>query len=136
VTRLARTARAEALGMPLPRLTVVLPVPPSLNHQYIHTRYGTRLTPAAEAFRQEAVLRARSALSGAQWPCSASYRLTVDVWFANRRRRDLDNTIKVLQDALAAALGFNDSQITELHIYGRGVDTTDPRCDVTLEVLP
>lgn len=136
MTRLARTARAEALGVPLPRLTVVLPVPPSVNGMYIHSRWGTRLTPAAEAYRQEAVLRAREALRGAQWPSRACYRLTVDVWFANRRRRDLDNTLKVLQDSLAAALGFNDSQITELHVYGHGVDTKAPRCEVTIEVMP
>jgi Holliday junction resolvase RusA-like endonuclease len=137
VTRLARTARAEALEMPPFLVAVVLPVPPSINSQYIHTRYGTRLTPAAEAFRQEAVFLMREALHGAQWPSSAFCRVTLQAWFPNEKRpRDIDNILKITIDAAAAALGFNDKQVREVHAYHRGYDKNDPRCELYIEVMP
>lgn len=137
MTRLARTARAEALGMPPFLVTAVLPCPPSINHMYIHTRYGTRLTPAADAYRQEAVLRLREALHGSQWPTAAHVRVTVQVWFPNEKKpRDVDNCLKLVIDAAAAALGFNDKLVREVHAYHRGYCKEDARCELTIEVLP
>lgn len=115
---------------------VILPVPPSVNSQYIHTRYGTRLTPAAEAFRQRAVLLVREALGGAQWPTEAFYRVTIQVWFANEKRpRDVDNILKLTIDSAAAACGFDDKRVREVHAYHRGYCKADPRCELTVEVM-
>lgn len=117
-------------------LACTLDVPPSVNSMYIHTRFGTRLHPKAEAFRDMAVLRIREALAGEYWPQEAQYRLTLHVWFPNEKQpRDLDNAVKLLQDALAAALGFNDRQVVELHAYHMGYDRARARCELTIEAL-
>lgn len=118
------------------RLACTLGVPPSVNHMYIHSRYGTRLNAAAAAFRDEATLRIREALAGEDWPQDAQYRMILHVWFPNvKQPRDLDNAIKLLQDSCAAALGFNDRQIVELHAYHMGYDRSQARVDVSLEVI-
>jgi Holliday junction resolvase RusA-like endonuclease len=136
MTRALREARAVRLKSAR-WVAVTLPVPPSLNGQYIHTRYGTRLHPRAEAFRTEAVLRIREALAGGVWPTDARYRVTVDVWFANEKRpTDLDNCLKLVGDAAAAALGYNDRQVVEIHAYHRGYDPEAARLELGVEVLP
>lgn len=118
------------------RLSIRLPVPPSVNHIYIHTRYGTRLHPSAAAFRDEAIARIREATGGGWWHVGLSYVVTVRVTFANKKQpRDLDNCIKLLVDALANGLGFNDKNIVELHAYHLGYDKERQGCDVTVEAV-
>jgi Holliday junction resolvase RusA-like endonuclease len=69
------------------------------------------------------------------WPKDARYRMTVHAYFANQRRRDLDNVLKACGDALNSIAYEDDSQIDELRIK-RGCDATTPRTEITIEVLP
>jgi Holliday junction resolvase RusA-like endonuclease len=94
-----------------------LPLGPSANHFYIHTRTGTRLTPEAKAYRlevwamvmQQTTPEEREVLKG---------DLVLFVWvhWPDKRRRDLDNIAKNLLDSIAPALGIDDSQFKALHV--------------------
>lgn len=118
------------------KMSIRLPVPPTVNHIYIHTRYGTRLHPTAAAYRDEAIARIREATGGGWWHVGLRYVLTVRVTFANEKRpRDLDNCLKLLIDSLANGLGLNDKSITEIHAYHMGYDKAAAGCDVTMEAL-
>jgi crossover junction endodeoxyribonuclease RusA len=54
------------------------------------------------------------------WPrfsAGALLRLDVEAWMPDRRRRDLDNTLKATQDAMThAGIWDDDSQIDDLRI--------------------
>ena len=70
-----------------------------------------------------------------EWPRDARYKLHVFAYFANNRRRDLDNVLKAVCDALNGIAYVDDSQIDAMHIT-RSVDARLPRTVITLEVLP
>ena len=104
------------------RVRLVLPMPPTVNHSSGPTAGGGRyLTPEHKAFRDEVTLRVVAAGS----PRFADdARLTLDITLvpADRRKWDLDNRIKSLQDALqVSGVYADDSQIDELRIVRHDV---------------
>lgn len=125
-------------------LHITLPLLPTLNHAYKNA-YGktsggkafTRrvLTDDAQTAMATAGIIARNAARLAGWaaPDGARFALTLRFYFA-RDTRDGDNAIKLTQDALAQALGFNDKAIKEWHVYS-AVDKASPRCEVELCVI-
>lgn len=89
-------------------------LPPSLNHMYRPThRGGKALTDEALTFRGLVALELRGQSVPADVPLVLSFWFT----FGNKRRSDGDNRLKALQDAIALALGFDDSRIVEWHGY-------------------
>lgn len=98
--------------------TLQLPMlPPTVNHMYRNTNRGGKvLTDEAQTFRQEVAL----AMRGQSAP-DGLLACTVQLTFGRRkgrtRRLDADNRIKALADAVALALGFDDSRIVEWHVY-------------------
>jgi crossover junction endodeoxyribonuclease RusA len=61
-------------------------------------------------------------------------RLHIKLWFPDRRRRDLDNVAKAIQDALNGIAWDDDSQIMELSV-ARNFDRERPRAEVTIQSL-
>lgn len=118
-------------------LTFDIPVAPSVNHAYRHGQGRVYMTDKAFCFKQIAGYRAVEAASVSP-PFSLQpgpLKITLVVWFGDRRRRDLDNILKLTLDAIASALGFDDSLIDEILIV-RSLDRANPRVSVTLEALP
>jgi crossover junction endodeoxyribonuclease RusA len=59
--------------------------------------------------------------------------LVIQAWLPDRRRRDLDNLLKAVQDALAhAGVYDDDSQIVDLRIRRAGIDRAYPRLECDL----
>lgn len=120
------------------RLSLTLPVPPSINHQYA-TVNGRRLLSAAgrsyktEVGQQILLAMAKSADRHALLTSfrSGSLSLSISFYFTSPLRRDVDGGLKITQDALCEALGLNDNRITETHLYKRQ-DLERPRVEVTL----
>ena len=124
------------------RLTLTLPVPPSINHQYA-TVNGRRLLSAAgrqyKAVVGQQVLIAL-ARSPHRDPLLGTLRandlaLSIRFYFASPLRRDVDGGLKIAQDALCEALGLNDNRVTEIHLY-KTRDAHQPRIEMTLGTLP
>lgn len=110
--------------------------PPSLNHAYRNVPgRGRVLTEDARAYKAAAVLVITNAaqLAGFRVPRGAPLRLTFRFWFANPAR-DGDNAVKLVQDAAAAALGFNDRWVMESG-WHKLIDPVHPRCDLEIAVL-
>ena len=100
------------------RWTLPWPTGVTTNHLYERMGMRRRLTPKASAWRDHAVI----AIWGDSRRCGApivvpdgDLALTLDAYQPDRRRRDLDNLIKLAQDALALALGIDDSRVTAIH---------------------
>jgi crossover junction endodeoxyribonuclease RusA len=112
-----------------------LPLPPSLNNAYA-TYQGRRiLSKEGRAYKAQAALLIRRAAAdqGFIVPAATPLGLAFRFWFA-RNNRDGSNTPKLLEDALAEALGFNDVWVWR-SAWTKAIDKDNPRCDVSLEIL-
>lgn len=89
-----------------------LPFPPSTNHIWRHVRGRTFLSAAGRRFRERVTGILRCA--GVR-PMTGKLCCSVTVFPPDRRRRDLDNLLKSLLDALQHGGAFpDDSQIVWL----------------------
>jgi crossover junction endodeoxyribonuclease RusA len=119
---------------------LILPIPPSINHQYA-TVHGRRILSAAGRRYKDEVGR-RLLLAMARCSCRESLlsvlrsnylALTIRFHFTAPLRRDVDGGLKITQDAVAEALGINDNRIVELHVF-KNPRRTDPCVEVSLQV--
>jgi Holliday junction resolvase RusA-like endonuclease len=115
-------------------ITLTAPIPPSLNNAYTNGRHHGRRVLTAEGRHYKA--RVASLLDGTQLlPNGARIGLSLRLWFRNRQRRDISNCVKLLEDAVSEALGFDDCAVDRLLVERVGIDAVRPRCEVTIEVL-
>lgn len=101
-------------------ITLTLPLPPTINHYYgQRPRGGRYIKPAGVIFRlavAEVVARA------AHRPITGRVSLFVAIHPADRRKQDIDNRAKALQDALTnSGIWLDDEQIDELHLIRRPI---------------
>ncbi|MCC7407232.1 MAG: RusA family crossover junction endodeoxyribonuclease [Phycisphaeraceae bacterium] len=102
-------------------LEVELPYPPSVNHYWRHFRGRTLISRQGRIFREKvwAVLAAMHVQ-----PAKGRVAVAVEVFPPDRRRRDLDNLLKAVCDALEHGGAFvDDSQIVWLLIKKATVAT-------------
>ncbi len=147
--RQAKRTRSAPRRIPLPvrptqvtpveaSVSLTLPVPPSINHQYATVNGRRLLSSAGRAYKAQVgqlvwLILAKSPhrsalLSQLQ---SASLALSIRFYFTSALRRDVDGGLKIAQDALCEGLGVNDNRIVETHLY-KHVDKANPRIEVRL----
>jgi Holliday junction resolvase RusA-like endonuclease len=91
-----------------------LPYPPSVNHLWRRVGHRTLISRGGRAFRR--AVQAALAARGVR-PIAGRLAITIDVYPPDRRRRDLDNALKALLDALQHGGAYHDdAQIDDLHI--------------------
>ena len=123
-------------------ISLTLPVPPSINHQYATVNGRRLLSAAGRAYKMHVGQQIWIALS--QSPSRAllinrlqsdPLALSIRFFFTSAVRRDVDSGLKITQDAICEGLGLNDNRVVETHLYKR-VDRLRPRVEVTLSALP
>ena len=100
-------------------LHIDLPYPPSVNHYWRRVGARTLISRAGRAFRVRvcAILSARRVR-----PLDGPLAVVVEIFPPDHRRRDVDNTLKSLLDALEKGGAYHDdSQITSRTIHKRAV---------------
>ena len=111
---------------------LTLPWPPSINHYWRHTRNGHYISAEGKAYRDR--VRTAVALAGAQ-TLAGRVAVTIAAYPPDRRKRDLDNVLKALLDALThAGLWTDDEQIDDLRIVRDRV-VAPGRVSVTARVM-
>jgi len=93
-------------------LKAALPYPPTVNHYWLRTKRGVRISDEGRAYRR----RVRGILAGVP-TFDAEVAVAISVHPPDGRRRDLDNILKALLDAMQhAGVYADDSQIAILHL--------------------
>lgn len=93
---------------------LALPYPPSVNHYWRHVDGRTLVSKRGRAYRREVALLL---LAARVRPLAGPVELTIVIRPPDRRRRDVDNVLKALLDALAHGGAFvDDSQVARLTI--------------------
>ena len=99
-------------------LEATLPWPPSVNHYWAARGNGRYLSPRARAWHREAWVILRSSWRGR--PMRGEVVVSIVLYPPDRRRRDIDNLLKAILDALVhAGVLRDDSQVAELHAVRR-----------------
>lgn len=93
---------------------IELPWPPSLNHYYRHVGNKVLISKEGREYRERIcwILRDRHVEKMA-----GKLKLKIEFYPPDARRRDLDNVLKAMLDALQhGGLYADDSQIKKLHL--------------------
>lgn len=115
-------------------LVLNLPLPPTVNHYLKSSGFRRYLSKAAIEFRQkvsEYVIEYRVPKLG-----KSRIEMQVTLYFATKRRQDIDNRIKALWDSLAHAGVFDDDEQIDVLIIHRGEIKKGGGCLVMIDVLP
>jgi crossover junction endodeoxyribonuclease RusA len=123
------------------RARFTLPLPPSVNHQYVTVGNRRVLSKTSRQYRRTVERAVRQLRFDGTLPdelveaLRAGYMgLFIDFYFETPLRRDLDGGLKITQDALCDALGVNDNRVVDVHLVKR-IDPLNPRIEVELEAL-
>ncbi len=96
---------------------IELPYPPSFNHVWRYV--GGRVLLSREGRRYRSAVAAILALQGIR-PLEGPLEIEVELFPPDRRKRDADNPIKSLLDALErGGLFFDDSQFVHIDTWKR-----------------
>src|SRR5262245_43381671 len=119
-------------------VSLTLPVPPSVNHQYATVNGRRLLSSAGRAYKAHVgqlvwltLTRSAHRSSLLSRLKTESLALSIRFYFTSALRRDVDGGLKIAQDALCEGLGINDNRIVETHLY-KNIDKGNPRIEVYL----
>jgi len=113
-------------------ITLKLPYPPSVNHYWGQVGSRKFLGKKGKEFRESVFLCVLNARKG---PLNGRLEVKVYLYPPDKRKRDVDNVLKSLLDALEHARVYeNDSQIDKLCITRMDV-TKGGSCDVVITQL-
>ena len=122
-------------------LTLVLPMPPSVNNQYVTVGNRRMLSKPARAFRKDVSvlierLRTKGQINAATEKALQKSLLGIYLtfYFTSPMRRDLDGGLKISLDALGDCLGFDDRRVVDLHLT-KQIDPLHPRLEVEIETI-
>lgn len=128
--------------MGLYQVRLILPLPPSVNHQYATVEGKRVLSWEAKRYKQKTIERLKR-IAARGWltkelleALRSSYlSLSFDFYFKTSLRRDLDGGLKIAQDAICQALTINDNRVVQA-LLNKRIDPKNPRLEVEVKSLP
>ena len=102
-------------------------VPPSLNSMYRKFRNRVVLSQQAKDFKQLIADSVSDNFTG----LSGKLHLQVTFMFADNRKRDIDNYLKVLLDAMKGILFQDDDQIFSMQVT-KHIGCESPKTSITI----
>ena len=119
-------------------LRLVLPMPPSVNHMYLQSRWGGKRirTKKAREWFDQAEKIVRNEILSQQWEPTINQKIVLDVltMFPDRRKRDTNNTAKALCDMLEHAGVYDNDRFALVRYIDYGIDRENPRVEVVIRV--
>lgn len=124
------------------KLTLALPVPPSINHQYATVNGRRVLSSKGRRYKAGVAQHIVAALTTSSQRKDLlknlrehTLKFSIKFFFTSPLRRDIDGGLKIAQDAICDALEINDNRIVEIHLY-KTIDATHPRMECSLSIKP
>lgn len=124
------------------RVTLRLPLPPSINQQYATVNGRRVLSQTSRTYKRKVIRqiknwRDRGLISDefVRLAQAGYLAMFIDFYFETPLRRDLDGGLKIAQDAICAGLGMDDRRVVDIHLIKR-TDRDRPRIEVELEAIP
>lgn len=106
-------------------------MPLSTNHLYAHSGRMRFMTSKGKENKESIQWETRTQYRGV--PLQGSIRLTVALYWGDKRKHDTDN-IKILLDAFTGILYEDDGQIEDLHIR-KYYEKENPRVEISVASL-
>lgn len=118
----------------MPQFIVLTGTPQSTNHLYKPTGRGIYLTQEGKALKEDYAWQAKTQWKGK--PLTGALEVTVNLFFADKRRRDWDNFNKIWADALTGIAYEDDSQIVAAHVFKNvGPDPKKSRIEIAIRPI-
>lgn len=118
---------------PNKKLRITLPLPPSVNHMYIHLkRGGKKLTKQAEEYVLISRTYIKKAINNQQWIFQNKatwYYIDLVFFMPDRRIRDSHNMLKLLLDVMQGLVYKNDYYVLP-RIQSVEYDKEEPRVEI------
>jgi len=115
-------------------VTITLPWPPSVNRYYRRVGNRTLISREGREYRTKVVEMVASC--GQQIRVEGRLSVSIDAFPPDRRRRDLDNVLKALLDAMQhAGIYEDDANIDRLLIERMAVQPKNGQVIVTIETI-
>lgn len=117
---------------PNQELSLVLKVPPSVNHMYQNAGRGRRLTKQAKEYILDAQNKCKKAMKEQKWKRDKEhvwFVMDLYFYFPDKRRRDSHNTLKLLTDSLEGLLFYDDYYLLP-RIQHVCLDRDNPRLEI------
>ena len=122
-------------------MRLMLPMPPSVNNQYVTVNGRRALSKEAARFKRTVRDYLRREIAAGRIGSDELARLEqgylalfIDFFFETPLRRDLDGGLKITQDAICETLDINDNRVVDIHLVKR-IDPLRPRIEVELEAI-
>jgi len=94
------------------------PWPPTMNSYYSHTRNGVFISKKGRLYRESISESAHEQSPGGPPRLGVPLAMTVYLFPPDKRKRDLDNHMKALQDAMTqCGIWEDDSLVDQLYIF-------------------
>lgn len=130
-------------GMTDDIINVTVDIPPSVNHLYFSRPYRGEdgrshcrriLTKEGKHYKTEAGWMIKMAANHANWTYREGERLSIGLTltFKDNRRRDITNCIKIIEDAAAEVLGFDDTVVDAFFVRRAGYDKKNPHAILSI----
>ena len=118
-----------------------LPLPPTGNHRLMPIRVGSRLRLVKAPKMRKWEKTCNELLSGNPvLETQKGYRISIKIWWPDRRRRDIDGPVKAVFDALVRSnILIDDSYIryfdVETPVSMLSLDEIEPGIDIQIETV-
>ncbi len=107
-------------------------MPPSTNHLYGRGKSSVFLKEDVRTAKEAIGWEARSQYPGE--PLPGPLKVTVDLFWPDRRKHDIDNGLKLLLDALTGIVWEDDDQVSDLRVR-KAIDQVEPRVEVEVQAI-
>ena len=112
---------------------IVLTNPPPLNHIYRYTNRGVYKTHKAKAWQEEAAWEIKLSKPG---HFKGEVTVKVEIYPPDKRRRDIDSSLKLLLDAIQDSGAIDDDyQVAELIVRRMEPDRKNPRLELLIDEI-
>ena len=117
-------------------MTITLPYPPSVNHYWRRVGPRTLISREGRTFRKNVCALLAGGGGPRKPPAGGRIALAMDAFPPDRRRRDLDNLPKAVQDSLAHAGIYEDDSQIDVLIVRRCEVVRGGKLDVHIHDMP